>query len=45
MMLEEHTIENTKIKFFDDCIFENAINQKEYIDNIVIFLLNKSLSL
>lgn len=42
MMLEEYTIENTKIKFYDDYIVENTINQKEYIDNIVINLINNS---
>lgn len=42
MMLEEYTIENTKIKFYDDCIVENTTNQKEYIDNIVINLINQS---
>ena len=24
MVLEEYTIENTKVKFYDDCIVENA---------------------
>lgn len=42
MMLEEYTLENTKIKFYDDCIVENTTNQKEYIDNIIINLINNS---
>ena len=41
-MLEEYIIENTKIKFYDDCIVEGINNQKEYIDNIIINLLNYS---
>ena len=31
MMLEEYTIENTKVKFYDDYIVENAATQKEYM--------------
>ena len=42
MMLEEYTIENTKIKFYDDCIVGEAANQKEYIDNIIINLIKNS---
>ena len=42
MILEEYTIENTKIKFYDDCIVENTADQKEYIDNIIINLITKS---
>lgn len=42
MLLEEYTIENTKMKFYDDCIVENTTNQKEYIDNIIINLINNS---
>ena len=42
MMLEEYTIENTKIKFYDDYIVQNSNTQKEYIDNIIINLMNKS---
>ncbi len=42
MMLEEYTIENTKIKFYDDYIVQDSDNQKEYIDNIIINLMNKS---
>ena len=42
MIIEEYTIENTKIKFYDDCIIENTTNQKEYIDNIIINLINNS---
>lgn len=41
MMLEEYTIENTKIKFYDDYIVQDSNNQKEYIDNIIINLMNK----
>lgn len=41
MLIEEYTIENTKIKFHDDCIVENTTNQKEYIDNIIINLIRK----
>jgi len=42
MMLEEYTIENTKIKFYDDYIVQDSNTQKEYIDNIIINLINKS---
>lgn len=42
MMLEEYTIENTKIKFYDDYIVQDSNTQKEYIDNIIINLMNKS---
>lgn len=45
MMLEEHTLENTKIKFYDDYMVENIQAQKEYIDKIIINLMNKSLLL
>ena len=45
MILEEYTLENTKIKFYDDYIVENAATQKEYIDKIIINLVNKSLLL
>lgn len=41
MLLEQYTIENTKIKFYDDYIIENIDNQKEYIDNIIINLIRK----
>ncbi len=41
MLLEQYTIENTKIKFYDDYIVENIDNQKEYIDNIIINLIRK----
>lgn len=41
MILEEYTLENTKIKFYDDYIVENTTNQKEYIDNIIINLIRK----
>lgn len=39
MLLEEYTIENTKIEFYDDYIVENTTNQKEYIDNVLINLI------
>ena len=42
MILEEYTIENTKIKFYDDYIVQDINNQKEYIDNIIINLMNKT---
>ena len=42
MMLEEYTIGNTQIKFYDDYIVQDSDNQKEYIDNIIINLMNKS---
>ncbi len=42
MMLEEYTIGNTQIKFYDDYIVQDSNNQKEYIDNIIINLMNKS---
>lgn len=45
MMLEEHTLENTKIKFYDDYMVENIQAQEEYIDKIIINLMNKSLLL
>jgi len=45
MILEEYTLENTKIKFYDDYISENITTQKEYIDKIIINLINKSLLL
>lgn len=41
MILEEYTLENTKIKFYDDCIVENRTNQKDYIDNVIINLIKK----
>lgn len=41
MLLEEYTLENTKIKFYDDYIVENISNQKEYIDNVIINLIKK----
>ena len=45
MLIEEYTIENTKIKFFDDCIVADTATQKEYIDNIIINLIQNSLLL
>lgn len=41
MLLEEYTIENTKVKFYDDYIVENISSQKEYIDNVIFNLLKK----
>ena len=41
MLLKDYTIENTKVKFYDDYIVENISNQKEYIDNIIINLIRK----
>lgn len=41
MLLEKYTIENTKVKFYDDNIVENITNQKEYLDNIIINLVRK----
>ncbi len=41
MILEEYTLENTKIKFYDDCIVENIAIQKEYIDNVIVNLIRK----
>lgn len=45
MVLEQYTLENTKIKFYDNYIVENIATQKEYIDKIIINLINKSLLL
>lgn len=45
MILEECTLENTKIKFYDDYIVENIDTQKEFIDKVIINLINKSLLL
>lgn len=41
MLLEEYFLENTKIKFYDDYFVENITIQKEYIDNVIINLINK----
>lgn len=41
MLLEEYTLENTKIKFYDDYIVKNTATQKEYIDNIIVNLIGK----
>lgn len=43
MILEEFTLENTKIKFYDTYIVENIDFQKEYIDKVIINLINNSL--
>lgn len=45
MILEECTLENTKIRFYDDYIVENTVTQKEYIDKIIINLINKTILL
>lgn len=42
MILEEYMVENTKIKFYDDDIVDDINTQKEYIDNIIIHLINQS---
>ncbi len=42
MLIEEYTLEHTKIKFYDDSIVENMTNQKDYIDNIIINLISDS---
>lgn len=41
MILEEYTLENTRIKFYDDYIVEDVTAQKEYIDNVIINLIRK----
>ncbi len=41
MLIEEYTIKNTKIEFYDDYIVKNTDTQKEYIDNIIINLIRK----
>ena len=41
MLLEEYTIENTKVKFYDDYIVKNTANQKEYIDTVIVNLIRK----
>lgn len=45
MILEEYTLENTKIKFYNDYIVENIDTQKEFIDKVIINLISKSLLL
>ena len=42
MIIEECTSEKTKLKFFDDCIVQNVETQKEYIDNVLSNLINKT---
>lgn len=44
MVLEEYTIGNTKIKFYDDYIVQDIDTQKEYINNIIINLIRKATS-
>lgn len=41
MLIEEYTIENTNVKFYDDYIVENKVTQKEYIDNVIVNLIRK----
>ncbi len=41
MLLKEYTLDNTKIKFYDDYIAKNNATQKEYIDNVIINLIRK----
>lgn len=41
MLLEEYTIENTKVKFYGDYIVKDVNTQKEYIDNVIINLIRK----
>ena len=41
MIIDKYILENTKVKFYDDYIVENAANQKEYINNIIINLIEK----
>lgn len=41
MLLEEYTLENTNIKFYDDYIVENINIQEEYIDNVIVNLIRK----
>jgi len=41
MLLEEYSLENTKVKFYNDYIVENIATQKEYIDNVIINLIRK----
>ena len=43
MLIEEYKLENTKIN--DNHIVEDTITQKEYINNIIINLIQKSPSL
>lgn len=40
-MIDEYILENTKVKFYDDYIVKNTDNQKEYIDNIIVNLIEK----
>ena len=45
MILENYTLENTQIKIYDDYITEDISIQKEYINSIIVTLLNKLSSL
>lgn len=40
-MIDEYILENTEVKFYDDYIVENTDNQKEYINNIIVNLIEK----
>lgn len=41
MIIDEFTLKNTEVKFYDDYIVENTDNQKEYINNIIVNLIEK----
>jgi len=41
VVVEEYYLENTKIKFYNDSIVKNIDIQKEYIDNIIVSLIDK----
>ena len=42
MILNEYSLGDTKIKFHDDYIVKNISTQEEYINKIIINLMNKS---
>ncbi len=44
MLVEEYMLDNTKIRFYDDYIVKNTTTQKEYIDSIIVNLINKNLT-
>ena len=41
MLVEEYILDNTKIKFYDDYIVKDVATQKEYIDNIIVNLIDR----
>lgn len=41
MILEKYTLENTKIKFYNDYIVKDINTKKEYIDNVIVNLIRK----